>query len=283
MPMTRLALALVSLLLTGCATRLAHFQNFSQAGMAYTAASRVALRDAGSEAIDNDTTLLLMARAPLDEEARRAELRKRNELLRERLRILAELERHSTVLESYFQALFALADEKTAKAAGEAAKKLSAELTKASGSFKAASIGGVSIASKLPAVVKLAVRGMRIKALETELNLRAETIEREIALQEAAFAVVNQIAQTDRKLWLAAMQTNEVALPFARAGELPQNWAERRKLALTLQNRVASADAAVKAAAKLREAFIVLVQSRDATPELATLIAEVRMFAAEVR
>jgi hypothetical protein len=175
-----------------------------------------------------------------------------------------------------------LVDEKNAKPAADAAKTLASSLTSASSSFKKAELGGINIASKIPAVVKFAVRRMRSKALEQELRERGEIIEREIALQEAALAAVNQMMQTDRQALIKAGSAELVSSPFARAPELPEAWLERRRRMLTIESRVPSADAAVKAAAKLREAFIALMERGDTEPSVATLIAQARALASEV-
>jgi hypothetical protein len=91
----RIALALAALTIAGCAGRLSHFHTLSQAGVAYTRASRTVLQDAGTEAIDADSVILLRTRSGLTEAQRAETLRTNNELLRTRLKILADIQRHS--------------------------------------------------------------------------------------------------------------------------------------------------------------------------------------------
>ncbi len=242
------ALILAGLLqiMSGCAAaRLTQFHNFAQAGTAYTKASQAVLDEAGTAAIEADSLIAQKGRDGLrTPEERRQYINENNQELRKRLALLGDIGRHGRLLQSYFETLAALADPKAPATLGTAAQ----------GVFD--SIGGLSPAIK-------------------NASLGSKGIEREIALQEAAFTVITSTLETDLTVQLQLEETDEVIEPFAVAKELPKSWSARREEILRARVAAASSRSAQEAAAKLRESFVALVENRLSEPSIAEIIAAI--------
>src|SRR5207244_10665238 len=79
--------------------------------------------------------------------------------------------------------------------------------------IKSASLGGVKIGDHIPQATSFVVQVVKAKALENELKARSKAIERELALQEAAYTVITSTLETDLDL--------EANLDAAGAGREP--------------------------------------------------------------
>ncbi len=262
---------------SGCATaRLTQFHNFAQAGTAYVKASQAVLDEAGTAAIEADSLVSQKGRDGLrTADERREFIVGENQELRKRLLLLREIGRHGRLLESYFETLSALADPKAPATLGTAAQGVFDSIGRLSPAIKNASLGGVKIQDHIPQVTNFVVQAFKAKALEKELKVRSKDIEREIALQEAAFSVISSTLETDLTVKLQLEETEDVIEPFATAKDLPRSWAARREEILRARVAAASARAAEGAAAKLRESFVALVENRLSEPSIAGIIAAI--------
>src|SRR6266403_3314397 len=198
-----------------------------------------------------------------------------NQELRKRLVLLGDIGRHGRLLQSYFETLAALADPKAPETLGTAAQGVFDSIGALSPAIKNASLGGVKIGDRIPQATNFVVQVFKAKALENELKARSKDIEREIALQEAAFTVITSTLETDLTVQLQLEETEEVSAPFAGAKKLRKNWPARREEILRARVAVASSRAAQEAAAKLRESFVALVENRLSEPSIAGIIAAI--------
>jgi len=281
-PLRKLGLgAIVSLGLmqftVGCASvRLTQFHNFAQAGTAYVKSSQVVLDEAGTASIEADSLIAIKGREGLTAtEDRRKFILANNDELKKRLLILGEIGRHGQLLESYFETLDALADPKAPPTLGIAAQGVFESISKLSPTIKNASFGGLKVQDAIPPASNFIVQSFKVRALESELRVRSKDIERELALQEAAFKVISNNLQTDLSAKLELQETEEVVKPFVTASDLPKSWVQRRKEILQARVAVASAQSAASAAAKLRESFVALVENRLSEPSITELIAAI--------
>lgn len=275
---SRLSVAALSaaFLLSFCApARLSQFKGFSQAGVSYVKASDAFLDEAGNAAIRGDSTLLLRARPDLDQAERRKQLLANNKLLRERLMLLRQLKEHGNLLGEYFEILGLMADNKSTASLGTSAQGVFAGLTKLSPSIKAAKIGPVSIGDVIPAAVGLVVAPIKVRTLENELKERGPAIEREVALQEAALTLLSRELRTDLTVLANTVESQQVVTPFAAATEVPSTWSAKRAEILNSQITSETADAAAKAAAKLRQSFQKLLANQFDPSTLSSLTAEI--------
>ena len=262
---------------SGCAAaRLTQFHNFAQAGTAYTKASQVVLDEAGTAAIEADSLIAQKGRDGLrTADERRQFIIGDNQELRKRLVLLGDIGRHGRLLQSYFETLAALADPKAPATLGTAAQGVFDSIGGLSPAIKSASLGGVKIADHIPQATNFVVQVFKAKALENELKARSKAIERELALQEAAFTVITSTLETDLAVQLQLEETEDVIEPFAAPKDLPKGWAARREEILRARVAAASSKAAQEAAAKLRESFVALVENRLSEPSIAGIIAAI--------
>ena len=265
------------LLITGgCGARLTQFHNFAQAGTAYVRASQIVLDEAGTAAIDADSLIAQRGReGKKTPDERRQYIIGENEELKKRLLLLQQIGRHGKLLQSYFEALANLADPKAPSTLGTAAQGVFNSIGQLSPTIKNASLGGLKVQDKIPQVTEFVVQSFKIKALENELKVRSKDIEREIALQEAAFKVIGENLATDLTVQLQLQETNDVIDPYATSAQLPQNWAQRRQEILQAKAASQSAQTAADAAAKLRQSFVALVENRLSEPSITQIITDI--------
>jgi len=189
--------------------------------------------------------------------------------------LLGDIGRHGRLLQSYFEALAALADPKAPATLGTAAQGVFDSIGGLSPTIKSASLGSVKIGDRIPQATNFVVQVFKAKALENELKARSKAIERELALQEAAFTVITSTLETDLAVQLQLEETEDVIEPFAAPKDLPKGWAARREEILRARVAAASSKAAQEAAAKLRESFVALVENRLSEPSIAGIIAAI--------
>jgi len=276
-PLSALLLAGVLPITSGCATtRLTQFHNFAQAGTAYVKASQVVLDEAGNAAIEADSLIAQKVRDGLrTADERREFIVAENQELRKRLLLLREIGRHGRLLQSYFETLAALADPTAPATLCTAAQGVFDSIGRLSPAIKNASLGGVRIQDHIPQATNFVVQVFKVKALESELKARSKAVEREIALQEAAFSVISSTLETDLTVKLQVEETEDVIEPFAAAKDLPKSWAASREEILRARVAASSARAAQDATAKLRESFVALVENRLSEPSIAGIIAAI--------
>lgn len=275
--LTALFLAGLLQITTGCAAaRLTQFHNFAQTGTAYTKASQAVLDEAGTAAIEADSLIAQKGRDGLrTADERRQFIIADNQELRKRLVLLGDIGRHGRLLQSYFETLAVLSDPKAPDSLGTAAQGVFNSIAALNPAIKDASLGGVKIGDRIPQAANFVVQVFKQKALENELKARSVAIERELALQEAAFTVITSTLETDLTVQLQLQETQDVIEPFASAKDLPKGWATRREEILRAKVAAASSKAAQDAAAKLRESFVALVENRLSEPSIAGIIAAI--------
>ena len=271
----RVALLLLCTAVGGCTSaRVNQFHGFAEAGRAYVKASQVVLDEAGSAAIDTDSVVALKGREAMDSSERRQHLLEQDKLLNGRLLLLRQIGRHGQLLESYFATLQALADSDAPETAGLAAKGVFDSIAKLSPGIRNASIGDIRVEPLIPAATSFVVRRLKVKALEKELEARAQLVERELALQEAALKAITSNLETDLLARLKSQQT-DVARLFAADGSLGEDWVDRRRQVLEAQVSAQSAGKAAEAAAALRTSFVALVEQRLTEPSIQQVIASI--------
>ncbi len=278
-PVRRLPAAVVALHLavaaSGCAARATQFSDFAQAGLAYVKASEAVIDEAGTASIKANNVTLVRTRPAIPPDKRLDEINTHNELLRQRLAILQDIRRHGRLLQTYFQALAALAGSDAPRTSAAAAESAFAALSKVSPEIKAAKTGVASLGDLVPAVTKPLVASFRHNALERELELRAEAIANEIALQEAAFTAIGRLLAADLQVQLNAFETEQVNNPFAADRALPSNWTNHREQLLKMTGVAASTGAAASAARNLRASFEALVNNRFDRAALDSLLLDI--------
>lgn len=268
--------ALLVALVASCAkARINQFQGFSQAGTAYAKAVGALLDQAGATAIDTDTLLLVKDREAFSVQERGQQILARNKLMKERLAILGDLKRHAQLLQSYFEALGALAGSNAPSGIGGAAEGVVKSLGALHPSIQNATVGKLAVSSFVGSVVQIAVAHFQAAALEQELKKNAQALERELDLQEAALKAVADTLRTDLQVQLNQREAQEVDVPFASANPLPAGWPQKRKDTLQATLTVGSAAAAADAARKLKLSFIALAEGRAQLVDVPAMVSDI--------
>jgi hypothetical protein len=256
------------LFLGGCtAPRLQHFDSFSQAGIAYTEATEQVLNQALDSSMDTDTLLLVEQRSSLPVSERGQTIIDHNDSFKKRIVIFRDLHLHAKLLRSYFQLLKTLATSDAPSGIGTAAGKVVTTLVGLGDEIQT----DVSLEDIVGTGTELIVAQFQNAALETELEARATTIERELALQEEVMREVGEGLRTDLLVALNRRESNEVVMPYGSENALPADWGETRKAFLQATLDSSTLDAATSAARELRLAFVALVEGRFEVADLAAL------------
>jgi hypothetical protein len=264
------------MLFSSCTTaRVNHFKNFSEAGAAYSDVVEVLLDEAGTAAIDTDSLVLMKTRPALPVEERKQAILNHNQLLRERLTILGDLKRHVYLLRTYFQALAALAESDAPSGIGTATEGVVSALGKLHPRIKEGKIGELDVSSFVNPVTRIAVAHFQVAALEKELKARAQTIERELDIQQAALSAVAKGLRTDLRSQIQQLESKDVILPYVREGSLPHEWKQKRREALSAHFVLSSADAAADAAKKLKISFVGLSEGRFTLVDVPALVNDI--------
>ena len=279
MPVTRRSCLLlpVVLVLGACSTaRVNQFKRFAEAGTAYVEAVDALTREAAGASVNADSAVLARTRSAVPQGDRARTVLEHNQLLKQRIEILADLRQHAGLLGAYFVSLVAMADPDAPAETGEAAAQLVESLGAVGGRLRTARVGDLAVDDFTRTVVEITVASFRQAQLERELRRRAPTLARELDLQHAAMRAVVEAMATDIGVVLRHQEKTDIVDPFGGNAKLPKTWARRRREILTATTAVASADAAAAAAEKLGEAFAALAENRFGAVEYLAVMGEIR-------
>jgi hypothetical protein len=271
-----ITLAAVCGCIQGCATaRVNQFRSFAQAGTAYTKASRQLTSAAGQAAIDADSIVLVNVRQDTASGARGNALLDHDALVRERLIYLARLDRHASMLQSYFEIIAAMADSQAPDQLSAAARGVVDQLGSLRTAISTARIGNAPFPDFTAGIVQVGTAHYKAAALNAELNARKDIIARELAFQRAALDFLTRQLHLDLTIGLRDRANHEVLDPYRRDGELPSNWATTRREILTATPTDETAKAAGDAAQDLQVAFKQLVEGTLDGAALGTVMSDV--------
>lgn len=271
----RLWLLIVVLLASGCASqqvRVDQFAAFAATGSAFAQAMDPVLTESFDATATTSALVLQQVRDDLPVTDRLSALDLADTDLNDRLAILRDLKRHLSVLQSYFDALAALAAT-SAESSGTVgvAQGLVAALGKISPRIANATIGGSRIGDLIGPAVQFAFVSHQSKVLNDELSRRADSIDRELQLQHAALSALADAYTADLEVVAAKTYRDQVALPFAGSGALRSDWANTRTELLQSTLNTSSIQAAADAASRLRASFVALVENRLSSAGIAAL------------
>jgi hypothetical protein len=272
-------LLLVIFFLSSCSTaRINHFKNLSEAGIAYTKALEPFLEEAGSVSIDTNSQELIEVRDLLSIEERKKKIGEHNRIVRERMEILGALKRHAYLLQRYFETLATLADSESPSGIGTAAEGVINAMGEIHPQIKDATVGNMEVSEFVGSATKIAVAHFKVAALEKELKARAETIERELDLQQAALSAIAKEMRINLESRIADIEHEEIVLPYVGVSSdisSPSAWMKRRREIFSSRISLASAEAAASAAEKLKIAFVALSEGRFSLVDIPALVNDI--------
>ena len=255
------------LLLSSCAVRVNQFQKFGEAGVLYADTINTLLHESGGVSIDASSAFLINQRSNLiigDNSKAYEELKKNDNLMANRLRILNDIAKHNELLKLYFKALADLAGSNAGTEIATGTTDIVNELSKLNPQISKATLGKAPIGSLVGPVTELTVASFQQAALEKELKEeRVQKIESELGLQVAAMKEVAALWKKNQEVIIAGnKKINQEQ--FIKDKVLPENWAADRKAVLiATSNSVELADSVTKAPERLKAAFETLVSKGD--------------------
>lgn len=270
-----LAITLFTLSACGSAPP-SQFADFAKLGTALTDSTPTLLDAAFAEAVSADSIVLSQARTALVSPDERLDmLEKSGTLLRDRLAIYSDLTRHSRLLRSYFVTLGLLADTSGDSSIGDGAKGIVDQLSALHPKLENALVGDFAVADFVKAAAPVAVGAFRSVALQRELKARADAITKELDLQQAVLTAIAEQMRSDIGLRIQKQNRETIELPFIEAGDLPDDWTDRRVNSLQTPITLEAVDAAAAASENLRVSFIALSEGGGAGGSLSQLLQDV--------
>jgi hypothetical protein len=275
--------------LTGCAgtQTINKADQFALNGVAFADSIAPLVDQSFVLAVTADSLVLKRAREDIsDSEVRDTQLKRSDEHLETRLKILRDLKRHANLLRSYFIAFKAITQTDAASGITDVTKGLVERMSKLEPKIAEATIGDTPISNFIEPAVKLAVAGYQNTVLRQELSARADTIDREIGLQEAALTALYEQMRADKELEILVEVKNPIFRAYTGSGKLPSNWLKQRIDAFKLIIEIDSYEKAVKATKALRQSWQALAEDRldSATLlDLTRLVQEMVELAGKIR
>ena len=249
--------------------------SLANAGIAFSDAVPAFIDESFVLAVTADSLTLMQTRPDLTEDERSIGLQASDDALAARLTILRDLKRHALLLRSYFMAIKAITQSDAASGITEQTKTIVARLGELSPTIRDASIGGAPISDFIGPAVNIVVASYQNAVLRRELEERADTIERELALQQAALTAMRDQMIADKDLQVQIEERNPIFLTFVGNDPLPRNWSDQRVAAFKRTIGFESYDAAAKAAGDLHDSWIAFAEDRLDEGTLLLLIHDV--------
>jgi len=268
--------------LVACAgtAKIEEVQKFADAGIAFSDAMPPLYDESLKVTVETDSLVLEKARPNLPD--RLAALEQSKKLLLTRIEVLDDLKRHGGLLRQYFAALRTLASSDAPTEIGAATSDLVRQLVEIDNRLVPKSIGPVPIRDHLEEAATFAARAYQAAALNRELKANAETIDRELNLQQAALSALAEAMKADLETQMANEELERIVRPYVADKPLPSDWSARRLDAYKKRISLGSAEAAADAARNLRATFAALVERRLDGGGISMLIQDVKRVVAFV-
>ena len=265
--------------------RLNQFSTFAAAGSQYVAVFHQVVAQAGSAMIASDSATLAVARNQAGEQVQTnaAEFRRSvaasDRLLQTYLLNLQKIDEHATLLGSYFDAISALTHGK----AGDQATTGATDLLNAISSFNPeianAKFGSLTVQDLVKKSTPLVIAHFEVKALDNQLKKAAPVIDEALSLQEAAIAAIGEEMKSALGATLEVRESTDIIEPYVATGKLPTSWNANRESFIRAKVTIENVEAAKAAITKLHTSFKQLVENKDASIDLTTLLTEISKMA----
>lgn len=295
------ALGVIALLfqigVVGCdSSRLNQFSTFASAGSVYIQSFHTLVQQAGSAMITSDSATMFEARQRLVTDPKGAtvtwdpqkdkheqEIANDDQALQQYLANLQLIDRHATLLGSYFNAIAQLTNGKQATTTVAAADNLVDSINKLDPAVEQAKFANVTVKQFLQPVITLVVDHFEVKALNDELKRDASAIDQALNLEQAAVTAIGAQIRASTNATLQVQEQTDVILPYAGSGQLSEaDWNSKRLAFLQTQATLQNLDSATKAITDLRTDFQQLVQNKNAAIDFNTLMNDINSVASYV-
>lgn len=259
--------------ITGCGST-KRIRDFTQAMTYYTSALDKLLIASGKLRIESTSEQLLRDDTD-DSEQDIQQYQRTRDVLDQRFKLLSGLRSHIRLLGSYFSVLTELADsnapENASKNAGVLVDEIKAlnKTLRSNPTFPEARYTALKGAA-IP-IFKIAVSSRINRALREELNLRKETIQNELLLQQSLLEAVIDDTKSDLED-LQERRENRILVQTYGTGVIGSGqqeiWIKQRQDILSLRNTVFELEEASKIAKEFRQIYEDFVQGQYSTERI---------------
>jgi len=266
------------LFLASCSTaRLGQFSQFAATGQIYTVALPKVLDVALQSTIEANSSELVETREKITDPKERADkLAASDKEIQRRAQAFQAIKTQTNLLGAYFTGLAALAEsdagEGLAKSTQDAADDL-AKISKVAATLK---IGEAPVKDVLGDVVPIVVAAFQRAKLEQVLKATAESVGRSIDIHVALLDQLGVAIRGEQAVAIGITKLKEVDRKYRDAGALPEKWKARRAELLLEQARLGELGEALKAAQKLKLAFVDLVENKSSSASLTLLLQDIQ-------
>ncbi len=254
------------------------YANLAQAGTTYAAAMDRLLIATQEIDIDTNSERLLQ-----DDALTNLSLEKYRNLSSEDeklLKLITLLRQHVKLLSRYFGLLYELATsnapERAQKAIGSSTTGVIGNLNKVSAELRGSGFVPSGLAAAAGPITSAIVSAKIRSALKNELNLRKETIQEELVLQEELLKVLSDRITHDLTLIQMTREQRLVIEPLISKAPIakPDEWINNRRSILTMSLAAQELKTASTNITKLREAFEDLMSGKLTLDRVNSLLAD---------
>jgi chaperonin cofactor prefoldin len=274
-------LLIAAFVLSSCAgaQRADYATQFAKEGVKFTRTLPQLYDEYYRLAIDADSATLASTRDEpgITSKELSARLKQADEDLERTSAIVRGLKEHADLLREYFQAIRRLTHEDVGSGVGESTQTLVNGIMMVRGDLGAAIPFGVPVNQIAKPVGNFVVVSLKNRALKRELDEHGETIDRELAVQEAILQKIVRNMASHAEAWTTVAYVNPVYEQFRDANKpLRRSWYAYRRKYLTSEQVIESAQEAEAAMKELRKAWRELAQGGPDASTMAQLIRRVQ-------
>jgi hypothetical protein len=268
---------LLFIFLASCSSaRLGQFSQFAATGQMYTEALPKVLDVALQSTIEASSAELVEIRNKITDPNERANaLAASDKEIYRRAQAFQAIKTQTTLLGDYFIGIAALAESDAGEGLVKSTQSVAdalATLSKSAAEFK---VGDAPVKDVLGDVVPIVVDNFRRLKLEQVLKATAESVGRSIDIHIALIDQLSNVIRSEQEVAIGIVKLNEVDRKYASAAELPANWNARRSELLLERAKLGELEEALKAAKKLKLAFVDLVENKRSSASLTLILQDV--------
>ena len=253
-------------------------ERVSSAGARYASAVDDLLQVTRDVGVDADSLRLLDQMAGSEEVRKKIYETHRGVL--DSIEVMGKLRAHAKLLETYFNALDALATTDAPARAQNAAQGAAGAMNQLGGQLRGSNLLSTPEQEALGQFTGLAISAVQRKLVFQELKCHADLIDQQLRIHAALTGALASKLAADRKTLATSGMQREVEEPYVR-GKIRNDaqWVERRRHYLLQGSGLEAVAQASEAAKKLRETWVALIERRFDELAFQDLLKDIEMLA----
>jgi hypothetical protein len=264
--------------LASCSTaRLEQFSQFAATGQTYTVALPKVLDVALQSTIEANSSELIEIRNTITDPNERVEkLAAMDKEIQRRAEAFQAIKTQTNLLGAYFTGIAALAESDAGEGLAKSTQNAADALAKISKDAATLKIGEAPVKDVLGDGVPIVVAAFQRAKLEQVLKATAESVGRSIDIHVALLDQLGVVIRNEQEVAIGITKLAEVDRKYRDPGALPETWKARRAELLLQQARLGELEEALKAAQKLKLAFVDLVENKSSSASLTLLLQDIQ-------